>query len=58
MTGELIDDVVYVRDQAEGNRLYTKGNYGYPMRGGGIELDLIEATYLVESKRLQVFLGK
>lgn len=58
MTGELIDDVVYVRDQTEGNRLYSKGNYGYPMRGGGIELDLIEATYLVESKRLQVFLGK
>jgi len=55
MPGELIDDVVYVREQSEGSRLYSKGNFGYPMRGGGLELDLMEATYLVESKRLKVF---
>lgn len=58
MTGELIDDVVYVREQSEGSRLYSKGNYGYPMSGGGLELDLIEATYLVECRRLQVMYQK
>ncbi|MBR4216734.1 MAG: tRNA-intron lyase, partial [Candidatus Methanomethylophilaceae archaeon] len=45
MTGILVDDIVEVRDQSEGSRLYTRGNYGYPRSGGGVDLDLIEATY-------------
>lgn len=55
MPGELKGDIVVVRDQSEGSRLYSKGNYGYPMRRGGLELDLIEASYLLESGRLEVF---
>lgn len=54
MPGELHEDTVVIRDQKEGTQLYNKGNFGYPMRGGGLELDLIEATYLVECERLQV----
>lgn len=54
MPGELKDDIVTVSDQKEGSTLYNKGNYGYPIRGGGVDLDLLEATYLLESKRLQV----
>ena len=54
MAGELKGDVVVIKDQAEGSRLYNRGNYGYPMRGGGLELDLMEAAYLLESKRLEV----
>ncbi len=54
MVGILSDDIVEVRDQSEGSRLYTRGNYGYPRSGGGVDLDLIEATYLVESRRLEV----
>lgn len=54
MTGELIDDLVVIVDQKEGSQIYNKGNYGYPMSGNGIELDLVEATYLLESNRLQV----
>ena len=41
MKGELIDDYVTVKDQTDGNRLYGKGNYGYPRRGGGVDLDLL-----------------
>ena len=55
MPGELRGDIVVVRDQSEGNRLYIKGNYGYPMKRGGLELDLFEALYLLESGRLEVF---
>ena len=54
MTGELRDDMVIVADQSEGSRLYTKGNFGYPRSGGGLDLDLVEATYLVEASRLTV----
>ncbi len=54
MAGQLVDDIVEVRDQSEGSRLYTKGNFGYPRSGGGVDLDLVEATYLVESRRLEV----
>lgn len=56
--GVLIDDVVVVADQSEGSRLYTKGNYGYPRSGGGVDLDLMEATYLVECSRLSVEMDK
>jgi tRNA-intron endonuclease len=54
MPGSLHEDTVVIDDQKEGIQLYNKGNFGYPMNGGGLELDLIEATFLVESERLQV----
>ena len=54
MSGELRDDSVFIESQKESSRLYTRGNYGYPLRGGGLELDLMEALYLVETKRLEV----
>ncbi len=54
MAGELREDSVFVSDQKEGSRLYNKGNYGYPRSGGSLELDLMEAQYLLESNRLEV----
>lgn len=54
MAGILVDDIVEVRDQSEGSRLYTKGNFGYPRSGGGVDLDLIEATFLMENRRVEV----
>ena len=54
MAGELKDDIVTISEQKEGSQIYNKGNYGYPASGGGLYLDLLEATYLLESKRLEV----
>ena len=54
MPGKLVDDSVIVSEQKEGSQLYNKGNYGYPLSGGGVELDLIEATHLLETSRLEV----
>ena len=54
MSGELSGDSVIIKSQKEGSQLYNRGNFGYPMSGGGLELDLMEALYLVESKRLEV----
>ncbi|HVO77610.1 MAG TPA: tRNA-intron lyase [Methanomassiliicoccales archaeon] len=54
MPGELEGESVVVADQAEGSQIYNKGFYGYPRSGGGLELDLLEALYLLESDRLKV----
>ncbi|WP_400259960.1 tRNA-intron lyase [Candidatus Methanomassiliicoccus intestinalis] len=54
MPGELVEDSVIIHDSAEASTIYNKGCYGYPVSGGGLELDLMEASYLVESSRLQV----
>lgn len=54
MSGELVDGYVVVKDQKEGSQLYNKGNYGYPRSRGGLDLDPIEALYLVECGRLDV----
>ncbi len=54
MPGILKDDYVEVGDQAEGSRLYGRGNFGYPRSGGGVDLDLIEAVFLAEGRRLDI----
>jgi tRNA-intron endonuclease len=56
MPGELVKDSVIIRDQTEASQVYNKGYYGYPLSGGGLELDLLEAVYLVESARLEVLM--
>ena len=54
MSGELIGDSVVIKDQAEASQIYNKGYYGYPKSGGGLELDLLETIYLVETDRIVV----
>ncbi len=51
----MYDDTVVVRDQKEGSQLHNRGSFGYPLSGGGLELDLIEATFLTQLGRLEVF---
>ena len=54
MPGILKDSSVIVADQKESSQIYNKGNFGYPLSGGGLELDLIEAAFLLETERLEV----
>lgn len=54
MTGALQGDEVVVSDPAEGSQIYNKGYYGVPQKGGGLKLSLMEATYLVDSGRMEV----
>jgi tRNA-intron endonuclease len=54
MPGELVDEGVILSDEAEASQIYNKGYYGYPMSGGGLELDMLEASYLMEAGRLRV----
>lgn len=54
MAGRLVGSHVIVDDPAEASTIHNKGFYGVPQTGGVLKLDLIEAIYLVESKRLDV----
>ncbi len=57
MIGRLEDRSVLIEDEGDGNRLHGKGSYGQPMPGGGLELDLIEAAYLLEKGKLDIIDG-
>jgi tRNA-intron endonuclease len=57
MPGELSEDRVLVEDATEASTLYNRGYFGSPRSGGGLELDLMEAVYLVEAERLEVRRG-
>lgn len=54
MAARLTDTTVLEEDPAEASRLYEKGYFGIPRPGGGLELDLVEATYLLETGKLEV----
>lgn len=48
------DDKVIVSDKKLASTLINKGCFGAPVSGGGSELSLIEAAYLLENERLEV----
>ncbi len=52
--GVLEGTMVVVADERWGNQLHNKGSHGTPMSGGGLELSLLEAAYLVEADRMRV----
>lgn len=54
MSGFLEGDEVTISDQAEASQIHNKGYFGVPQTGGGLKLSLMEATYLVDSGRLEV----
>src|SRR2546425_10901537 len=54
MAGELREGRVVVDDSGEGSALYNRGFFGRPQPGGGLELNLLEAVYLVEAGRLEI----
>ncbi len=57
MPGELRGDSVQVKDPVEASQIYNKGYYGYPRKGGGLDLDILEAVFLFEAERLVVQMG-
>jgi tRNA-intron endonuclease, archaea type len=54
MPAELRADHAWLADEAEASRLYNKGAFGTPERGGALRLDLLEAALLVEEGKLEV----
>ena len=58
MPGVVKDCSVFINDVREASQTFSKGNFGYPMSGGGLELDLVEAAFLLQCDRLEVVHGK
>ena len=55
--GTLEGAAVTVADPKAASQLHNKGWHGTPQSGGGLQLSLLEAAYLVEAGRLQVGRG-
>ncbi len=58
MPGVLKDRSVFIDDVREASQTFSKGNFGYPLSGGGLELDLVEAAFLLQCDRLVVTQGR
>jgi tRNA-intron endonuclease len=54
MSAYLKDDKVILSDAKPASTLFNKGCFGSPLSGGGSELSLVEAAYLLENDRLKV----
>jgi tRNA-intron endonuclease len=55
MPARLVDGKVLVEDADLANQIYGKGYYGTRLPGGHLELDLVEATYLMDMGKLEVY---
>jgi len=56
-SGTLEGAAVHLASGRDASALHSKGNHGTPKSGGGLELTLVEAAYLVEAGRLRVTEG-
>ncbi|HIK00002.1 TPA: tRNA-intron lyase [archaeon] len=57
-TGILAGGNVIVSNQEEANAIYSKGYFGEMLKGGKLNLALVEALFLVNREKLKVFEGK
>lgn len=53
--GRLQTDQVIIDDTKQASRVYNRGYHGEPLPGGGLKLKLIEAIYLAEVDRLEIY---
>lgn len=54
-TGELIEKKVLVTKPKHVGRLYSKSRFGEMTGGNVLQLDLLEAAYLLEEKKIRIF---
>ncbi len=55
---ELREGVVYIQDEKKASQIYNKGYFGTPQSGNGLMLSLMEAVYLQDIGRIQVWKKK
>jgi tRNA-intron endonuclease len=53
-SGQLGENCVSINDPKSASRLYNRGLYGTPISGGGLELELIEAYYLLDEQKIRI----
>lgn len=58
ISGELIDDKIIIHKPKDVGRLYNKSHFGKPLSGNKLELDLIEAIFLLDDGKIKIKKGK
>ena len=56
--GELIKDIVIIKNPKDVGRLYNKSNFGKPLSGNKLELDLLEGIFLLDEGKILITKGK
>lgn len=54
MPGTLDGPIIHVQDEKEANRIHNKGYPGWPVSGGGLDLALLEAAFLMDERDFQI----
>ena len=52
--GELIKDNIIIKNPKDVGRLYNKSNFGKPISGNKLELDLLEGIFLLEEGKILI----
>jgi len=55
ITAELVKDKVIINNAKDASRLYNKSRVGKPLSNNKLEIDLIEAVFLSEEEKIQIF---
>ena len=58
VTGELIRDKILVEKTKDVGRLHSKSNFGQPISGNKLELNLIEGVFLIDEEKIKIFQNK
>ncbi len=58
ISGKLIDNRVIVEKAKDVGRLYNKSRMGVTLSGGNLELNLIEACFLIDEEKIRIFSNK
>jgi tRNA-intron endonuclease len=54
-TGELKQNKIIIKKPKEAGRLYNKSHFGTTLKGNKLQLDLIEAIFLVDEKKIETY---
>jgi tRNA-intron endonuclease len=54
ITGELVKDKIIISKPKDVGRLYNKSNFGKPLSGNKLELDLIEGVFLRDEGKIKI----
>jgi tRNA-intron endonuclease len=57
-SGDLIKDNIRINKPKDVGRLYNKSNFGKPLRGNKLQLDLIEGLFLIDEGKILIKKGK
>ena len=58
ISGELIEDNIIINKPNDVGRLYNKSNFGKPLSGNKLQLNLLEGVFLLDEGKISIKKGK